>query len=451
MDLPNEKEFKDSLDQCEASLPHIAETISLLWKTTPQFKLLLSENGAPGEGIKVTSQQRRFTTEKLTYIRLIYIHCENPEKTKQNLNLTIKPINKEPLKESLYVSKNYLYTFVSDFCEWFELSSDAKLTKPYITKVVVKGADISTLEKYSRDIENYCSLKSASEETVTKAQTYYKETLESISEQEQKIETLGSEIEQAESSLAELSAKKIELESEVSSKQSQISALDLNLKHKSETLTQTQNNHEQLTQKISIQNKEIINQKQLLEKLTSDRNLISDEYGPYVKEGKSQALIYVALASLPLAAIIFSIYEIYLGASKLLLSEYKSITELFAAFILRIPFAAVFSLAIFYSWKLTSSFIQKIFKIHSDRLALAKLLIIAREVVHSSTKNLNIPDLEKFQEQVSLKVEVLKSHLSKDLSNDFTYTPRKNLAEPSTKPIAANEPIEDDKSAASTI
>lgn len=130
--------------------------------------------------------------------------------------------------------------------------------------------------------------------------------------------------------------------------------------------------------------------------------------------------------TIPLAAIFFSIYQLYAGASKLLATENQSAIEILAAFILRIPFAAIFGVAIYYSWKIASAMIQRVFKIHSDRLTLAKLLVVARETVHSSAKNLSITDHEKFQEQTSLKIEVLKSHMARDLNEGFSYKPVPN-------------------------
>lgn len=444
MNLPSGEEFKKQIEDQEEFLPSIVEIKNLLWKTTPQLQALLTNDGAPGKGVKITAAHRRFTTQSLTYIRLIYLYCENPEKAKQDIDITYKPLNKPPISTKANTGKFYLFLFISDFCEWFEISSNAKFIKPHITKINVHCADETALAKYSSDITKYIEAKSSSEKTIKETIELYEKQLEDIAEATGALSDLKANIAVKNTEQFEIAGSIDELIGELENKQGELSTLELNFKHTSELLTETKNNHEQLSQQATNLNKNISNLRNTLEKLTEDRNLISDEYGPYVKEGKSQARIYLALATLPLVAIIFSIYEVYLGASKLLLTEHATASDIFAAFLLRIPFAAVFALAIFYSWKLSSTIIQKILKIHNDRLTLAKLLIVAREIVHSSTKNLEISDKDKFQEQVALKVEVLKSHLAKELGEDFKYSTLKSSAPATPSPIesAANDEMD---------
>lgn len=445
MNLPSPEDFNEKLTEQEESLPTIVESQNAYWKTTAQYQALLKEE-IQNPIIKLGKTPRRFTPVSLSYIRTIRIYCDNPDKAKGDITLTVKKINTPPHEIELSTSKDktFLYGFISSFCDWFEIHTDAKLFKPQIKKIKVLGANDSTLQKYSDEIDNYYALKLDSAETIRKAEQEYKDLLSSIKKSEDLIAATEVQITECMSKKVDLSAELGILKETIEEKMRDLLNLENAQKQATENLTSTRNNTEQLTQKSSNLNKEITNLTSTLEKLTSDRNLISDEYGPYVKEGKSQATIYVLIATLPLAAIIFSIYEIYQGASKLLTSEYTSALDVFAAFILRIPFAAVFGLAIYYSWKLTSVIVQKILKIHNDRLTLAKLLIIAREVVHSSSKNLDVPDIEKFQEQVTLKIEVLKSHLARELGEDFKYEQKSKRTDTpsSAKNTAANDDLD---------
>lgn len=333
------------------------------------------------------------------------------------------------------IGKNYAYCWITDFCEWFEVSSTSFL-KPKIKKIEIIGASIDSLVKYARDIEGVLDLKQGIEDYKTELETEFENLKNSISEANDNKNDIDSEILEATEQKNNLKSEIDSISSTLEKNKSTIKNLEVEKKHLDNTYLETKNNTDQLTKQAENLNNNIADLTSQLQKLTADRNLISDEYGPYVKEGNSQAKIYSALITIPLMAIFFSIYQIYIGASNLLTADYKSATDILAAFILRIPFAAIFGLAIVYSWKLANSMIQKIFKIHGDRLTLAKLLVVARETVYSSAKNLNVTDQEKLQEQTALKIEVLKSHMAKELSEDFTYRPKHPLK------VAAPQPIQ---------
>ena len=418
----SQEDLDSSLVQLEESLPALVSIQNQFWKSSPQFQALLSENGVPN-GVKPTSSARRFTPQDLTYLRIIYIHGDRPEKIAADITVTVKIPGKESYRAAVQHNKSYAYIWIQNFCDWIEISSTTLLLKPQIKKIEFHGATPEQLAKYAKDIEATIELKRTIEQYKTNAKSEYSETLELLSETQKTIKEIKTE---ATSLQADNHLLKADNETQLEvlrSNKERIQKADIELKHLLTQATDTKNNTEQLTQQKENLNKNIADLKTQLQKLTNDRNLISDEYGPYVKEGNSQATIYSFLIALPLLAIIFSTYQVYIGASNLLTAEYKSATDVLAAFILRIPFAAIFGLAILYSWKLAYSMIQKIFKIHSDRLTLAKLLVVARETVHSSAKNLNISDHEKFQEQTALKIEVLKSHMAQDLSKDFVYKP----------------------------
>ena len=70
--------------------------------------------------------------------------------------------------------------------------------------------------------------------------------------------------------------------------------------------------------------------------------------------------------------------------------------------------------------------------IHSQRLGLARLLVVAKDTVYSSMDGLNIPDERKFRERIKLKLQMLRSHLTSELGRDFEYEPHKNDASQKT-------------------
>lgn len=433
----SQEDLESSLAHLNEKLPALVSVQNMFWNSTPQFKALLSENGVPG-GVKPTSAARRFTPNNITYLRLIYIYGDNPEKIARDVNVLIKPAGGDVYQAEVYSNKTYAYIWIKKFCEWFELSSTSLLLKPEIKKVEIHGATQEQLTSYAKDIEETVELKRTIEQFKTKATSEYEDIFSSIQaskaiekELQESIKNLSSERDDLENEIDKNILSRIEITSKLKDAE-----LELKLTHNK--TTEAKNNTEQLTQQAENINKNIANLQIQLEKLTNDRNLISDEYGPYVEEGYSQAKIYFWLTLLPLLVILFSTYQVYAGASKLLSSQYTSLAEILAAFILRIPFAVIFGMAILYSWKLTNALLQRIFKIHGDRLTLARLLVVARETVHSSAKNLTISDHEKFQEQTALKIEVLKSHLARDLNENFSYQPVPVKKVPPL--IPANEP-----------
>ncbi|MEZ2345352.1 hypothetical protein, partial [Microcoleus sp.] len=139
-------------------------------------------------------------------------------------------------------------------------------------------------------------------------------------------------------------------------------------------------------------------------------------------------LLYFALSLLPLTVIAVAANKIFSGAEALLLKEYQSFTDVFASLLLRLPFSIVLGLAMFYSWRLASNLFGNAFKIHKDRLVLARLLVIAKDTVFSSAQGLDVSDEAKFNERIRLKIELLKSHLSKELSSDFSYGKAKDTS-----------------------
>ncbi|MCP1508267.1 putative coiled-coil protein SlyX [Pseudomonas marginalis] len=420
------EELESKLTEYEMKLPELNSVNNALWKSTSQCQTLLKESGATTKPVKITSIAKRFTPDRPFFIDSIDFHGENAAKMLTSLTVIIKPLGKAQYNLQLSITgqgTKFCYGFIRCFCEWFEIYSDSLLNKPKLTKINIFGVDIAQLIEHSDDIAE--TIRSKRDIAKFKADTIQQHT-----ELTEQIHALKLEKTEAESAYVDIAnaleqenAALIEVSAAVSAESLKLTELKKEASETSTVLTQTKNNITQLNETVVTNNKAISKLNSELKKLASDKSLISDEYGPYVKEGRSQAMIYVFVVIFPLLAIIFSVYELYAGASKILTTDYKTATDILASFTLRIPFAAVFGLAIYYSWKLTSSIILKIFTIHSDRLTLAKLLVLAREAVHSSARNLDLSNETILQEQLRLKIEVLKSHLSKDLGTNFDYNP----------------------------
>ncbi|MFJ4497348.1 hypothetical protein [Pseudomonas atacamensis] len=450
----SQEDLDSSLVKLESTLPTLVTIQNQYWKSSPQFQALLSEGGLP-DGVKATSSARRFTPQQFCYLRIIYLYSDTPEKLTTHLKVQIKVPGRDPYTAAVQHNQFYAYVWIQSFCEWFEISSDTILLKPQIKRMEIHGASQEQLVDAAKDIEATVELKRTIEQFKTAAKTDLSTTLSSIIDAKTEQSKIEENLFSLDADLQKIKALYDESKVKLVNSTTKLQQTHAETKHLESKAFEAKNNTDQLAQEAKTLNNQIAALKSTLQRLTSDKNLISDEYGPYVEEGKSQATIYSLLIIFPLTAIIFSVYQVYVGAGNLLTTEFKSATDVIAAFMLRIPFAAIFGLAILYSWKLAYFMIQKIFKIHSDRLTLAKLLVVARETVHSSAKNLNISDYEKFQEQTALKIEVLKSHMARDLSEDFTYKPvskNKTLTpEPQAPAMNDDEIIKDDQSGESRL
>jgi len=447
MSVITSEELNAKLDELETKLPKLDGIKNSFWKTTAQCQTLLSESGATTKPVKVTGLAKRFTPNSLFYLEYLSFYG-TAEKLVSNLIIIIKPINEPSFTLKLTSSKDgtFAFGFTRKFCEWFEIYSSAIISKPTLTKINVFGADSLQLSELSKDIEYVINARDTFESFKVQFKKEHLQTLEKTEELKNKSTELVSKISEYQSEVNELASSVVALKAKNVEENSKLQKIKLDANNYEDRKTLAFNNVAQLTETADELNKKISTMDGELKKLTSNKNLISDEYGPYVKEGKSQAKVYSVLLTIPLLAIFFAIYQIYIGASNLLNTAYQSPSDIFAAFILRIPFAAIFGLAIFYCWKISIAMIQKIFKIHGDRLTLAKLLVVARETVHSSARNLNITDHEKFQEQTALKIEVLKSHMAKDLTESFTYHPIPSFKAP---PVQSVQDAVNDGSSAS--
>ena len=434
------------LSELEQSLPDLNVIQNALWTTTTQCKTLLQREDLALKNVKITSQARRFTPNKLTYLRGIYFYGDNTSKIAENIKFRVKAPGRDPFFSNLTPGKYHASTHLFDFCEWFEISSTSVFGKPTLSRIDIYGADLDLLKTYSSDIEDVIDTKRKIEDIKNETKNHYNDAILKISNKSLEIENLEAETNTLKEAISLQTQLSREIASQIEIETARLAEIKLNSEHTLNNLSSAENNFSQLKQQLTSINNKIYDQNEDLARLTSDRNLISDEYGPYVKEGHTQAKLYTAISLIPLAIMFFSVYEIYSGANKLLTTPYSSITEIMGAFLLRIPFAIVFGLGILYCWKITSTIIQKIFKIHSDRLTLAKLLVLAREAVHSSAKTLDITDEQVMKEQIKLKIEVLKGHLSHDIGPNFSYDPTATKKPPAfIKESASNDSTVEDQ------
>jgi hypothetical protein len=212
-----------------------------------------------------------------------------------------------------------------------------------------------------------------------------------------KEEKLSESVKQLEVSLAE-----IEAASEVLRKEN----------------TESKNNKQRLVQESEGLNKDISDKRRELRALESDRNILSDDYKDYVKEGRGQARLYSAFILLALVSVFACSYFLVSNALEYISDSPEGLAQTVSMIMQRSPFVlGVLAIA-----GAMAGFAKYLFDtvvvINEKRLDLTKLLILAKEVSFSANKDSVVDDEVVYRERVRLKLEMLKSHLIKDIGEE---------------------------------
>lgn len=324
-----------------------------------------------------------------------------------------------------------LVAIVNDVCRVFHVRAKRSAGRVKATRIVVYGYSTSQLDGLATLLAE-CLAAKASIEGVLATKKEQVETTEG------RLESAEEELAEIESGLVELRAEKAQAEAatqgakkEQTEAQTKLGSLKNALNQIESQVTEAKNNAAQLGQAVSDLNKEIAEKKGQLQKLVNDKSLISDEFVDYVKEGKTQARHYLWLCVLLTIVLGFCAWQLYSGADRILSKDDLDATDVAALFMQRLPFAAAIALIAGFAWKLQGLLVARIMKIHSERLTLARLLVIAKDTVYSSSADLSVEDDVRFRERIRLKLEMLKSHLTSELGPSFQYQVREEKESPS--------------------
>ncbi|OWQ49579.1 hypothetical protein CEE60_19370 [Stenotrophomonas maltophilia] len=97
-------------------------------------------------------------------------------------------------------------------------------------------------------------------------------------------------------------------------------------------------------------------------------------------------------------------------------------TQAYAYFIQRLPYTAATVAIVGMLLELLRQIVKKVMKIHEDRLALARLLVIARDATYASAADLEMSEEQIFAERMKVKMVLLKAHLGIQNSPSNTFS-----------------------------
>lgn len=406
----------------------ILDSLPVEASITEYFKFPASWSGRPGEStFRLDNRTKSFTTEVPVWVGKVYIVSDDAKKLK-GVQLTAWGFDGHRINHRLTVVDDKGFANVNYLVSRFEINA-AKGSSPLVVDYVrVEGFSLAGFSKAVASIDLAASLRDELNERVDRLGAELNALKDDYSRAKKGCESLLSEREVLIKNIGSLEADKEQLSVEMEKQRNFVSKLKLRQAELQAKETQLSNNIAQLTEQSADINRRIAQENAELIRLTNDRSLISDEYRDYVKEGKAQSKVYGWLAVIPMLVIVFSVVQVYVGASSILSSTYEGLSELLSAFAQRIPFTLVLGAVIFYSWILISKLFGRIFEIHNDRLTLARLLIIAKDTVFSSAQGLDVSDEVKLRERSILKIQLLKGHLSRDLGSEFEYKSNKGVS-----------------------
>lgn len=422
--------FVDDFEKAKGKLESVslgAKVINGQFKTTPactfllrpplQSQTVVSAKTASSAIFKLDKRGRHFEAQTPAYVHHIRFKGQNLT----NLLVSLVGADGKPKTLSVTPYTAFAQCSVRDFCTGFDLVPKGNSNKPILTSVEIFGFPGDDLEVIKSCFTSFHSSMLSLKEALVEAEVKVTSSQQELSENKEAVELLKQNAVSAEDELAGLTSQLVESKKEII----QLDVKRKVLSDKVEALTRDElskeNNCQQLASQAESLNQEIAEVSKELAGLVNDRSLISDEFQDYVREGKQQSAVYIKLMIVPCFVIGLCAALLYNGAHDLLYGHYVTSEDKLAALLLRIPFATVLGAIAYYSWSIANKFLGKIFEVESERLTLAKLLVIAKDTVFSTADEVGVERSEKFYLRTRLKVEMLKAYLSNNLGGSFNF------------------------------
>nr|WP_143592213.1 hypothetical protein [Stenotrophomonas maltophilia] len=357
------------------------------------------------------------TDSSLPFIRSIRVYGPAADVAKEYQLTAFLSDGTERRSVKFYGSRagTYAYAPIYKAISGFELVPKGKRSSVEVSKIEATGHHFSALEKAGEDLRKILEAKDSIEAYSQQVKEEVAALLAKKSDLTDEISRLSVEHDEAASESVtvaeELSKVKAEISLEAASRE----------KLNSENRT-SQNSLAQLEVKIKSINTEVSKKDLELRQLTDKRRLISDEFSSFVDEGRVQARVYgwisIVPAMMAAVALGFLLYGGWTFAKLIVATP----TQAYAYFIQRLPYTAATVAIVGMLLELLRQIVKKVMKIHEDRLALARLLVIARDATYASAADLEMSEEQIFAERMKVKMVLLKAHLGIQNSPSNTFS-----------------------------
>nr|WP_315481481.1 hypothetical protein [uncultured Undibacterium sp.] len=373
--------------------------------------------------------------DKPIYVTEITVVLSEFESVKGMRLVATDLLANKPAKVSITVEKatgNSVTFVVDSVITSFTLHRSSSWVLKKLNKIRIYGVFLENIEKFEQEFQDLNALK---KELLSLAQTKIKildERIEQLALDRTKTEN---EVQAAQSEVAELDEEKSSLESEVQELKKSVAELEKTLESKKsqdailaarsedfeKRIINVKSELAQKTETLANVNISISNANDKLKELTSNVNVFSEEFSGFVDQGTKQVATYLWLSVVPLALLVIVVVHLFYGAVDLSLKfEKLPSMDLLTLFATRLPFVAIAFLIVGVSVKILYFLIDRIISIHQQRLDLAKIAIIAKDVSDASAAQLEMSADELYEAKTYLKMSILRAYLS-DQIGTFSY------------------------------
>lgn len=411
--------FSDGLEELTSKISKLTFNVTYiteLFSTTTYYSALLKPEDPARAAIDIDKRERTFSCDNPVFLRNIELVGANTK----NLEIIVFTSEGTSKKLTIVEYASGSFALVNEFCVKFTLRSKGTFVKPKLSGIKVAGFDFKLQQKMRNALTEFVAVNyelanflAETKKVVAAQEIRNSAAIAAVAEAQEGLSSAEEELSEVSEAL-NVKNKQL-LDAELRVKSTEVIAASMNAEIEAKS-----NNVQQLEREAKRLNIDVADLNQQLSALVNDRSLISDEFSEFVKEGKGQAAIYVKLMILPMLVMGMSVLILFNGANDLIVGHYETSQDIMASILLRVPFAAAVGGAIYYSWVIGSSFMKKIFEIQEERLTLAKLLVLAKNTVFSTAEDLGIDAKEKFHLRTRLKIEMLKSHLAKNLGGNIS-------------------------------
>ncbi|RXJ97138.1 hypothetical protein CRU94_03250 [Arcobacter sp. AHV-9/2010] len=394
---------------------------------TQQSKLIFNDD--PNFSIKLENREYKFKLVEPIYIEKIHLKSKNSLK---NIIVSYHTINDETKNIEINNDKSaYISTSIKSIIDYITIKPP-KSKKIELEKLEIFGFRLLEVENITQNLKSIENIREEIKREIEKITINNQTQLDEIISEKENLDKLHLELDDE---VETLTNKKEELENSLKELDNQIKQIS-ETKNNSENRVKDLNNKEQqLNNSISERNTTLSNlnndiskKREELKKLESDTSLIAYDVQGYIKTANNHLFWYLGLSIIPwVLIVVITCYIIFGGADLAAVLRVEKDAQLWTIFWSRIPFVIAVGTVIFVAYEVSNIFIHKIMEINQQKLDFQKLGILAKDVSESATQGLDLSDEEKFELRTKLKMEMLKSHLSKDLGKKFEIDIKPNI------------------------
>lgn len=400
---------------------------------TKQSRLVFNED--VNFSVKLENRKYKYSFVSPVYVDYIIIRAKN---SLTAIKLSYSDIYDEHNVIETKLTENAIrYTIkksIKNFIITPPKSAKIELTKIeihgyYLEKHIAIQKDIKSLEKLHETLQ--AESKNVLEENTN--------VLSKIEKENIALQELHTELDNSIDELTEkkevLENEKTELETQITQKKQSIDELMESVVKRNATIEELikkerilENSLQQQEVSLKNFNSDISRARDELKKAESDTSLIAYDIKSYVENANNDIKVYLWLSALPWLLIAIVTGFIFFGSADLsTVFSVKEDAQIWTIFWSRAPFVVIATTVLFVAYEVSNIFINRIISIHQQKSDFAKIGIIAKDISDSSVDGLDLTDKEKFELRTKLKMDMLKSHLSRELDKKYEYKINPNI------------------------